>query len=159
MKHIHTGPLRLLILLLFALLAPLAGAADLILSWKDNSSNEDGFVIQRSPGIGAPVWAEVARVGPNIQTWTDTGLPNATAFSYRVAAYNAGGTSAYTPSVTGSTVVAPPVAPSEATVVTVTVTVQIQTPGTKGVTVAADPDALMPGSYFVAAPPAAPPGS
>jgi hypothetical protein len=148
-----------LVILLFVLLAPHLGAADLILSWKDNSSNEDGFIIQRSPGIGAPVWAEVARVGKDVQTWTDTGLPNATAFSYRVAAYNAGGTSAYTAAVTGTTVVAPPVAPTDATVVTVTVTVQIQQPGAKGgVIVAAHPDARMPGSYFVAAPPAAPAG-
>ena len=146
MKSIHTGPLRLLVLLLFALLAPIAGAADLILSWKDNSSNEDGFVIQRSSPIGLPAWAEVARVGPNVQTWTDTGLPNATAFSYRVAAFNAGGTSAFTSSVTGTTVVAPPAAPTDATVVTVTVTVMIQPQSAKGVTVAAAPPQAPPGS-------------
>lgn len=160
MKHPNKniGVFWLLSLLLFVLLAPIAGAASLILSWKDNSANEDGFIIQRSPGIGAPVWAEVARVGKDVTTYTDDGLPNATAFSYRVAAYNAGGTSAYTSSVTGTTVVAPPVAPSEATVVTVTVTVQIQTPAAKGVTVAAAPFGTQPSVLdFVPPPPAVKP--
>lgn len=121
MKH------KIIALILFAITSA-ANAADLVLSWKDNSTNEAGFAIERSPGTGTPVWAEVARTGPDVTTWTDTGLPNNTAFSYRLRAFNAGGFSAYTPTVTGSTVIDPPNGvPSEFRVTTVTVVVTVST--------------------------------
>jgi len=130
---------RGLVSLLLVFFVALSKAADLTLTWKDNSANEDGFVIQRSPGIGAPVFAEVARVAKDVTSWTDTGLANATSFSYRVAAFNPGGTSAFTNTATGTTVVAPPNAPSDATVVTVTVTVSIQQSKTGATIASASP--------------------
>lgn len=105
-------------------------AADLTLSWKDNSTNETGFAIERSPAGATPVWTEVHRTAANAVSWTDTGLPVATTFQYRVRAFNAGGPSPYTNVASGTTVIAPPAAPSDFAVVTVTVVVTV-TPTTE----------------------------
>jgi hypothetical protein len=64
------------------------------LSWKDNSTNEDGFNIERSLSSSGP-WSQIATVGANIITYSNTGLNASTTYYYRVYAYNAGGYSAY----------------------------------------------------------------
>jgi hypothetical protein len=115
-----------LILIAGALVAAIAAqAASLTLTWKDNSNNEEGFAIERSIGTGTPVWAEIARVGKDVIEFKDEGLPNSTAFSYRVRAFNPGGYSGYAGPVTGTTVVAPPADPSDMKVLTVTVVVTV----------------------------------
>ncbi|MDD5430681.1 MAG: fibronectin type III domain-containing protein [Candidatus Pacebacteria bacterium] len=62
------------------------------LSWQDNSSNEDGFRIERSIG-SSNNFTLLASVGLNQNTFSDTGLPPNTQFSYRIAAYNSQGSS------------------------------------------------------------------
>lgn len=63
------------------------------LRWADNSDNESGFRIEQSTGGGA--FAEVAAVGANVTTYAATNLTPGTGYSFRVLAYNDGGTSAY----------------------------------------------------------------
>jgi hypothetical protein len=55
------------------------------LAWNDRSANEAGFEIQYSVGNGAFLTA--GTVGPNVKTYTDAGLPDATKFTYRVRAF------------------------------------------------------------------------
>jgi hypothetical protein len=64
------------------------------LVWKDNSTNESGFRVQRSAdGVN---WTLVATVGVNVQSWSNTsGLTSGRTYHYRVRAYNAAGTSAW----------------------------------------------------------------
>ncbi|MFM7837678.1 MAG: fibronectin type III domain-containing protein, partial [Planctomycetaceae bacterium] len=63
------------------------------LSWLDKSSNESGFLIERSlDGIN---FTQVAMVGPNIQAWSATGLVANTRYYFRVRAWNSGGNSAW----------------------------------------------------------------
>lgn len=63
------------------------------LSWLDNSNNESGFMIERSlDGIN---FTQIAMVGPNVQTWSATGLLAGTRYYFRVRAWNSGGNSAY----------------------------------------------------------------
>jgi 3-mercaptopyruvate sulfurtransferase SseA len=63
------------------------------LSWTDNSNNETGFKVERSKnGRG---FSQIATVGANVTTYTDTGLKASTTYRYRVRAYNAGGNSTY----------------------------------------------------------------
>jgi|GEM_PF-6808211 len=107
---------KLILILLLAALP--ACAADLVLTWTDNSTNEDGIIIERAPkpdSGSAPLasFAEVARVAKDIVTYTDRNLPPSTGYSYRVAAYNSAGKSAYS-NVSSATTAAipPPVAPS-----------------------------------------------
>lgn len=76
--------------LALASLAAHAQGAQLTIAWDDNSTNEDGFLIERAPGLAATTgFVEINRVAANVKTYTDLNLPNKTAFSYRVAAFNA----------------------------------------------------------------------
>jgi phosphodiesterase/alkaline phosphatase D-like protein len=80
------------------------------LSWTDNSGNEDGFKIERSLSA-ASGFLQIAAVGANVTTYSDTGVGPDTTYYYRVCAYNEAASSAYsnTASATTSQVVpAPP---------------------------------------------------
>lgn len=74
----------------------LASITSISLTWVDNSSNETSFRIERCTGSGCGGFVEVANVGPNISSYTDSGLAPATTYRYRVRARNAAGDSAYT---------------------------------------------------------------
>ncbi|MFX4263727.1 stalk domain-containing protein [Pelotomaculum propionicicum] len=54
------------------------------LSWKDNSSNETGFTIERKSAGG--VYAKIATVGANTTKYSDTSAQFGTAYYYRVKA-------------------------------------------------------------------------
>jgi hypothetical protein len=64
------------------------------LTWDDQSSNESGFEIERKTGTKG-VYGQLATVGPNVTSYTDTGLRPGTTYFYRVRAYNEKGHSAY----------------------------------------------------------------
>lgn len=73
---------------------PPAGSTQMMMTWTDNSNSEDGFKIERLDGNSG--WVQVATVGVNVISYTDTGLSLDTQYCYRVRAYNAsGGNSAY----------------------------------------------------------------
>ena len=65
------------------------------LAWTDNSSNEDGFKIERCSGNNCTNFAQVATVGTNVRTYSNTGLAKNTFYTYRVRAYNSFGNSGY----------------------------------------------------------------
>lgn len=85
------------------------------LNWADNSTNEDTFLVERSPD-GANGWYQVASTGANARSYTDSGLAASTAYYYRVRASNSGGFSGYT-NIAGTTTAAPalPTTPSSPT--------------------------------------------
>ena len=60
------------------------------LSWTDNSNNETGFQIDRSPN-GSSSWTQIGTVGANVTTFNNTGLSPSTQYFYRVRSTNAGG--------------------------------------------------------------------
>jgi hypothetical protein len=64
------------------------------LTWDDQSSNESGFEIERKTGTKG-VYRQIAIVGPNVTSYTDTGLHPGMTYFYRVRAYNEKGHSAY----------------------------------------------------------------
>ena len=100
-----------------ALTVTTTSEAAISLSWDDNSDNEDGFKIERSPD--GSDWDQIATVGANTTTYEDTGLTCETTYYYRVRAHNADGDSAYSDTVSGSTddcPLEPPAAPSDLTV-------------------------------------------
>lgn len=60
--------------------------------WLDNSSNEDGFVIQQWTGGGVGAYhPELGRVGANQTEWIHTNLQPSTSYQYRVCAIPPGG--------------------------------------------------------------------
>ncbi|SKA95078.1 Putative Ig domain-containing protein [Prosthecobacter debontii] len=69
------------------------------LGWTDQSSNEQGFKVERRIGSGS--WSQIATVGAvsgsgSSVFWTDNTASPKTSYSYRVYAYNAQGNSGYT---------------------------------------------------------------
>jgi len=77
--------------------------SSILLQWNDNSDNESGFFIERSPD-GLSAWALVQSVDSNITTFTDTGLTASTIYFYRVSAFNAAGNSFYSNTASASTI-------------------------------------------------------
>lgn len=64
-----------------------------VLTWQDNSGNEDGFKIYKSTDSSS--YSYMATVGTGIQTYTATGLTSDQPYWFRVAAYNTNGESSY----------------------------------------------------------------
>src|ERR1044071_6007873 len=79
-----------------------ATAAQLQLSWVDNSSDESGFNIERKTGTTG-TYAQIASVGANVTSYTDSTLTSSTTYCYRVNAFNTGGTSPYSPDACATT--------------------------------------------------------
>lgn len=99
-----TGRLRAVLVALALLtpgLAPLAHAAQLALSWTDNASDEDGYLVERRD---APTGAfqQLAALGPNAVAYLDNTALAGASYCYRVRAVNLAGTSAYTNEACGT---------------------------------------------------------
>jgi hypothetical protein len=75
------------------LIARAASRNQVNLTWRDTSSDEQGFRIERKTGTGA--WVQIVEVGANSASFANSGLRPNTTYRYRVRAFNAGGTSAY----------------------------------------------------------------
>ena len=71
------------------------------LSWSDNSDNEDGFQIERSPDEST--WEQIGTVAEDVTIYTDTTLIPGATYHYRVHAYNDAGSSSPTGVVTDTT--------------------------------------------------------
>ena len=63
------------------------------LSWTDTSTNEDGFMVERS--LDGTDFTQVAQVQANVTNYLNTGLFPGMTYYYRVRAYNSAGSSAY----------------------------------------------------------------
>lgn len=86
-------------------------AVQINLSWTDNSSDEDGFKIERKTGTGG-TFSEIAQVNSNVTSYNNTGLQGGTQYCYRVRAFNTAGNSGYTNESCAATFPDTPSAPS-----------------------------------------------
>ncbi|MDQ3282586.1 MAG: metallophosphoesterase, partial [Acidobacteriota bacterium] len=84
------------------LTASAASTTQINLTWTDNSSNEDGFRVERCSGASCTNFTQVAQTATNVTSYSDSGLTASTLYRYRVVAFNAGGVSA-TSSIAEST--------------------------------------------------------
>jgi FtsP/CotA-like multicopper oxidase with cupredoxin domain len=64
------------------------------LTWRDNSTNEFGFTIQRATNSAFTLGLTTFAVGANVTTYTDTAVALHTTYYYRVLAFNPAGNSA-----------------------------------------------------------------
>lgn len=71
--------------------APAPGQVDL--TWVNKAGDEDGFVLERRTGTGP--FLRVATLMVGATAYTDTHVASATTYTYRAAAFNLAGTSAY----------------------------------------------------------------
>jgi hypothetical protein len=94
-------PIALLLLIVSTWTSP-GHAAQLQLSWVDNSTNEDGFSIERSLGTTGP-FAQIATTAANTASYTDTSLADGTTYCYQVRAFNTVGYSGYTTAACATT--------------------------------------------------------
>ena len=74
-----------------------AGKGSATLSWKDNSTNETGFHVERAPS-GSTSFVVIGNVGANVTTFKDT--VSRGSYVYRVRAFNSTAVSAYSNTVT-----------------------------------------------------------
>ncbi|NOT83341.1 MAG: hypothetical protein HOP02_00875 [Methylococcaceae bacterium] len=66
-----------------------------VLSWIDNATNEQNYLIERCKGSNCTNFSQIASVSANVTTYANAGLKRNTAYSYRVSASNTTGKSAY----------------------------------------------------------------
>jgi hypothetical protein len=95
--------------------ATAVSSSQINLEWVDNSSNETGFKIERSPdGV---TWGQIGTVGADVKNYADTGLTASTTYIYRVLAYNGAGGSGPSNTASATTFAAPalPAAPTNLT--------------------------------------------
>jgi hypothetical protein len=90
------------------LTAAAASSSQISLGWTDNSSNENGFRIERCQNAGCSSFSQIAEVGSNVTAFGDSGLAPSTTYVYRVRAFNAEGTSSYSNAAEATTQAAPP---------------------------------------------------
>ena len=57
-----------------ALVVTAVSSSQINLGWVDNSSNEDGFKIERCQGAGCTNFAQIGQTGPNNTSYLDAGL-------------------------------------------------------------------------------------
>ncbi len=93
------------------LTATAATSSQINLSWTDNSTDEDNFILARSTTSGGP-YSDIATLAANATSYSNINLAGNTTYYYVVRAVNAGGSSANSAQASATTPVAPPAAPS-----------------------------------------------
>ena len=121
------------VLLSLAIVAPVMAAAPtqsakLVLTWQDNSTNEDGFNVERRLGQTGS-FTPLATVAKDVATYTDIVANDAgdTEYCYRLNAFNKDGVSAYSNVACGTSphIVFPPNGAPGGVTVSVTVNVTV----------------------------------
>lgn len=90
------------------LAADAESSTQITINWSDNSDNEEGFKIERSPN-GTTDWTEIATVGSGITNFQNIDLTPSTTYYYRVRAFNPGGNSGYSNTASATTKINVPV--------------------------------------------------
>lgn len=96
------------------LAAAAASDSQINLTWTDNGSTEQAFVVSRCAGLGCTNFATVATLPANTTSYASVGLAPATSYSYQVTATNGAGEARGTNTATAVTppITTPPKAPT-----------------------------------------------
>jgi len=98
-----------------SLTATVLGSTSIRLEWADSTTNEQGFRIERSLDAGV-TWAQAAQLPANTTGWTLSNLAPATAYSFRVRAFE-GAVNGEPSNVVSATTFGGPSAPASLTAV------------------------------------------
>ena len=93
------------------LTAVATSSSQINLSWADHSTSETGFKIERKTGSGG-TYSQIATVGTNVTSYSNTGLSAATTYYYRVRANTSSSNSSYSNEASATTRSNPPGTPS-----------------------------------------------
>jgi fibronectin type 3 domain-containing protein len=74
------------------------------LTWTDNATNEDGYVLERCSGVGCSEFVVLDSLPPDAASYQNDGVATGTAFTYRLYAYNVAGQSAFAGPSTATTI-------------------------------------------------------
>lgn len=77
----------------YQLTAAITAGPQVALAWRDTSSSENGFQIERA--IGAGTFATIGATATNLTSYTDKGVTPGGVYAYRVRSFNANGGSGY----------------------------------------------------------------
>ena len=78
-------------------------SSSISIAWTDNSSDEDGFKIEKCAGANCSDFQLLATMPANVASITEWGLGKNKTYKYRVCAYNSAGDSGYTNTTTATT--------------------------------------------------------
>ena len=94
-KMIYRNYKRILLSFMLAcFLSATAEAAQVTLTWQDNSTNEDGFNVQRKLLTDPPsAYKTISTTGPNTNTVVDSTVVAGSTYCYQVNAFNKSGVS------------------------------------------------------------------
>ncbi|HJQ71399.1 MAG TPA: PA14 domain-containing protein [Blastocatellia bacterium] len=102
------------------LVATVASASQINLTWFDLSNNENGFSIERKAGVEGQ-YAEIGTTNANVTSFSDTGRSPSITYYYKVRAFNGAGYSGYSneanATITGGPT--PPAAPDNLAALTI----------------------------------------
>jgi len=87
-------------------------AAQLTLTWIDNSNNEAEFQVERSLTGTSLSFSQIAKPAVNAITYIDTTVNEGISYTYRLRACNSAGCSAYSNNASGTPAITIPAAPS-----------------------------------------------
>lgn len=79
-----------------------ASVSQINLAWTDLATNETGYKIERKTGTTG-TYAQIATVGANVTTYSDTTVSSATTYVYRIRSTNGGGDSSYSNEASATT--------------------------------------------------------
>jgi len=78
----------------------LNGGSDVLLAWRGSTGSK--YKVERSNDSGS-TWTQIADITDGATSYVDTSVASVTAYTYRVRAYNAAGTSAFSASASTTT--------------------------------------------------------
>ena len=96
------------------LVATATSPSQIALTWRDNSTNEEVFKVERCAGTGCTAFIDIATLPANTTSFQDQGLTAGTSYTYRVRAckQSTDEYSIYSNTATHTTNVATPAAPT-----------------------------------------------
>lgn len=83
--------------------ATATGATTVAVSWTDQSTDEEGFELQRKIDGSGDAFQEIATPDADVTTFDDGGLTSETTYRYRLRATNTAGTSSWSTEATATT--------------------------------------------------------
>lgn len=92
---------------------PVVAEVPVVLTWDDNSANEDGFLVQRRDTVDGE-WAEIGLTGVDVATFSDSLVDPGSTYWYRVYAYNGDGLSAGSTNILAVSIAGPRELPADA---------------------------------------------